>query len=134
MRYQRAELPLKLDGPAAARKFFAGCLAERDAEMEHLWVAHLDGQSRCIHLSWHQGDVDGVDFPIRSIIAAAALHSSASILLAHNHPGGNAFPSDADLGATRRLAIAAGALGCKVVDHLVFAGGECTSLRALGFV
>ena len=30
MRYQRAELPLQLNGLAAARKFFAGCLADGD--------------------------------------------------------------------------------------------------------
>ena len=134
MLYQRAELPLKLDGPAAARDFFSGCLVEQDPSSEQLWVAHLDDQSRCVHLSRHRGDADQVEFPIRRIIADAALHGTASILLAHNHPSGNAAPSAADLGATRRLAIAADALGCRLVDHLIFAGRECTSLRALGYV
>ncbi len=134
MRYQRAELPLKLDGPAAARNFFSGCLAEQDRANEHLWVAHLDAQSRCVHVSYHEGDAGGVGLPIRSIIADAATHDSASILLAHNHPSGNASPSDADVSATRRLAIAAEALGCRIVDHFVFAGEDCTSFRASGLV
>ena len=42
MRYQRAELPAKLDGLAAATKFFAGCMADADPAFESLWVAHVD--------------------------------------------------------------------------------------------
>ena len=134
MRYQRAELPLKLDGPAAARAFFAGCFAEQDPKVEYLWVAHLDHQTRCLHLERHDGDSSEVDFPLRDIILDAAQHGSAGIVLAHNHPSGDARPSDSDLRATRRLASAAEALDCKVVDHLVFAGTECTSMRDLGYL
>jgi DNA repair protein RadC len=75
-----------------------------------------------------------VDFPLRNIILDAARHGSAAILLAHNHPSGDPRPSDSDLGATRRLATAAEALDCTVVDHLVFGGTECTSLRRLGYL
>src|ERR1044072_8565991 len=44
MRYQRAELPLRLDGLAAARQFFAGCMADSDPSRESVWVAHIDQQ------------------------------------------------------------------------------------------
>src|SRR5437868_2682481 len=134
MRYQRAEPPLKLDGLAAARKFFTGCMADADPAIENLWVAHVDDQSRCIHVSRHTGDETGGPFPLRTIIADAAEHGSAGIVLAHNHPSGDATPSDSDCRATRRLASAAEALDCAVLDHLVFAGGECTSLRRLGYL
>jgi DNA repair protein RadC len=134
MRYQRAELPLNLDGLAAARDFFGGCLAEEDPRRESLWVAHVDERARCIHLSCHEGDETGTAFPIREIILDAAQHGSAGIVLAHNHPSGDARPSDSDCRATRRLATAAEALDCAVIDHLVFGGGECTSLRRLGYL
>ena len=134
MRYQRAEHPLKLDGLAAARAFFAGCLAESDDGRESLWVAHIDERAQCLHVSHHEGDERGAFFPLRQIILEAAEHGSAGILLAHNHPGGDPRPSDSDRRATRRLASAAEALDCVVVDHLVFAGTQCTSLRALGFL
>jgi DNA repair protein RadC len=134
MRYERAELPLKLDGLAAAREFFAGCFAEDDSSREKLWVAHVDGDAHCLHISSHQGDETGAAFPIREIIADAAIHGSAGIVLAHNHPSGDLRPSDSDCRATRRLATAAEALDCAVLDHLVFAGRECTSLRRLGYL
>jgi len=110
MRYQRAELPLKLDGLAAARTFFAGCMADADPSLENLWVAHVDEQARCVHLSRHPGDAQGGAFPIKTIIADAAQHGSAGI------------------------ATAAEALDCALLDHLVFAGTECTSLRRLGYL
>lgn len=134
MRYQRAELPLKLDHFAAARGFFSGCFAEQESPTECLWVAHLDDEGRCLHVSHHEGDAGGVSMPLRHIILDAARHGSAAILLAHNHPSGDPRPSDSDLRATRRLATAAEALDCRLVDHLVFAGAECTSLRGLGYL
>src|SRR4051812_23314286 len=134
MRYQRAELPLKLDGLAAAREFFAGGLAEEDPRRESLWVAHFGDEARCLPVSCHQGDEVGADFPIRQIIADAANFGSAGVILAHNHPSGDARPSDSDCRVTRRLATAADALDCALLDHLVFAGTECTSLRRLGYL
>lgn len=134
MRYQRAELPLQIDGLAAARSFFAGCLADADPQREHLFVAHLDHRSRCIHLSRHEGDEGGADFPLRDIIADAAAHGSAGIVLAHNHPSGDSSPSESDKSSTRRLASAAEALDCTILDHLVFGGQDVSSLRQLGYL
>jgi len=134
MHYQRAELPLKLDGLAAAQAFFAGCIADSDPTRENLWVAHVDDQARCLHVSRHEGDEVGGAFPLRTIIVDAAAHCSAGIVLAHNHPSGDPRPSESDCRATRRLATAAEALDCTVLDHLVFAGTECTSLRRLGYL
>ena len=124
MRYQRAELPLKLDGLTAAQTFFAGCLADCDPTQESLWVAHVDEETRCLHVSRHEGDETGTLFPLRTIIADAAELGSA----------GNPRPSDSDCRCTRRLATAAEALDCAVLDHLIFGGGECTSLRKLGLL
>ena len=129
MRYQRAELPLKLDGLAAVKAFFTGCMADSDPTRESVWVAHVDEQARCLHLSQHEGDETGAHFPLREIIRDAAMHGSARIVLAHNHPSGDSTPSDSDCGATRRLASATEAVDCTVVDHLVFGGDQCTSFR-----
>jgi DNA repair protein RadC len=134
MRHQRAEHPLKLDGLEAARSFFAGCLADTDLSRESLWVAHVDDQARCLHVTRHGGDDSGTAFPLRSIIADAAAHGSAGLVLAHNHPSGDPTPSAEDCRATRRLASAAEAIDCAILDHLVFAGTKCTSFRSIGLL
>ena len=134
MRYQRAEHPLKLDGLEAAQAFFSNCIADSDPSRESIWVAHVDEQANCLHFSRHDGEKTGAAFPIGPIVADAARHGSAGIILAHNHPSGDPTPSESDCRATRRLVAAAEALDCTVVDHLVFAGGSCTSFRSLGLL
>jgi DNA repair protein RadC len=74
------------------------------------------------------------DFPFRQIISEAAAHGTAGIVLAHNHPSGDPRPSDSDCRVTRRLASAAEALDCTIIDHLIFAGDQCTSFRRLGLL
>lgn len=134
MRYRPVELPQRIGGPAAARDFFANCFAQADPRREILWVAHVDEQFRCLHVSRHEGDEAGAILPLRTIIADAAIRGSARIILAHNHPSGDPRPSESDRRATRRLALAADALDCAVVDHLVFGGGEFTSFREMGLL
>ncbi len=134
MRHQRAEPPLRLDGFAAARQFFAGCMASLNTSFEIIWVAHVDEQARCLHLSRHDGDGTQVRFPLREIMRDALRHGTAGIILAHNHPSGDSTPSDSDCRATRRLAYAAEALDCTVIDHLIFGGNGCTSLRSIGLL
>ena len=134
MRFQRAELPLKLDEFDTIQRFFSGCLADTDPRRESLWIAHLDDQSRCLHLSRHDGDETGAAFPLRAIVADAALHESTGIILAHNHPSGDPTPSDLDCRATRRLASAVEAIDCAIIDHLVFAGESCASFRKMGLL
>jgi DNA repair protein RadC len=134
VQHQRAEHPLRLDGLAAACTFFSSCFAEADPSRERLWVAHLDGQLNCVHLTRHDGDEAGTDFPLRAIICDAAIHGSSAIVLAHNHPSGDVTPSESDKRATRRLACAAEALDCAVIDHLVFGGTDVSSFRQLGLL
>lgn len=134
MFHQRAESPLRLDGLDAARRFFAGCLAESDPGREHVWVAHLDGEARCLHLTRHDGGDGAATLPLREIIADAVAHGSAGLVLAHNHPSGQATPSAADRALTRRLALVGEAMDITVLDHLVLAGHDCTSMRELGLL
>jgi len=134
MRFQRANSPLKLDGLSAAMNFFSGCFAELHPGWECLWVAHVDDGAQCLHISLHEGNASEIALPVREIILDAAAHGSSGLILAHNHPSGDPTPSDSDCRATRRLAAAAEALDCAVLDHLVFGGGECASFRRLGLL
>jgi DNA repair protein RadC len=134
MRYQRAEHPLKLDGLASAQAFFTACFAEAGHSGESLWVAHVDDQARCVLVSRHDGDESGADFPLKRIVADAARLGSAGLVLAHNHPSGDPRPSDCDQRATRRLASAVEALDCTILDHLIFARGQCASFRRMGLL
>lgn len=129
---QRVETAAILAGVNASRAFFERCLDS--GVTETLWVAHVDEDARCIHLASYCGDSSAVEMPVREIIVDAAQLGSAGIVLAHNHPSGDARPSQSDTQATRRLATAAEALDLAVLDHLIFAGRDCTSMRRMGLL
>lgn len=78
--------------------------------------------------------VSSVDVPLRTIVAVAMAHDSRAIVMAHNHPSGDAEPSAEDLRTTRRVAEALDSLGIRLVDHLVLAGDTMVSFRARGLL
>lgn len=130
---QRAETPATLAGVDAARAFFATCLDPlRDGE-ETLWVAHLDEGAHCIHLTSYADAAGQAAPPTRAILTDAAKLRSAGLLLAHRQPG-SSQPRLPDRTATHRLALAAEACDISLVDHLVFAGDSCTSMRRIGLL
>lgn len=106
-----------------------------DAGGEKLAVLHLDRERRLLAVdAWPVAEADEIVLPMRAIFAAALAHDAAGLIIAHNHPSGDPRPSRADKAATRRLAQTADALGIVLHDHLIFAGGECASLRQLGLL
>ena len=116
----------------AAHRFaaiFAGAAVEKVA------VAHLDAEGRIIALRECEGSlVDEIDLPIREMLVEALKLGSAGLILAHNHPSGDPTPSREDIHATRMLAAAGRGLGIRLVDHLNFAGGGCSSFVGLGLL
>lgn len=68
----------------------------------------------------------------REVFKPAVLASAASIILVHNHPSGDAEPSEEDLSITRRLIHAGELLGIGVLDHVIVARRGTVSLRARG--
>lgn len=78
---------------------------------------------------------DLVDLPLRRIAADAVLLDAARVVMAHNHPMGDAWPSRADRDATARLARALATVDARLVDHLVVGqGGATWSFRAAGLL
>lgn len=133
-RERALDLPVALSGEKAARLFFESCFAQTDPAVETLFVAHLDDQVRCIHLTQHQGDSSSANFPLRKVLLDAAKHDSRGVILAHNHPSGDPCPSSTDHATTRRFATACEAIDLTLVDHLVTGGGEWSSFRRMGLL
>jgi DNA repair protein RadC len=105
------------------------------AEAERIVVIHLDSQQTLLGVTVEaEGETEDVELPAAAIAASALRLGAEGIVVAHNHPSGNPEPSDADREATRRLAEIVRPIGVRLVDHLVFGGGETRSFRALGLL
>lgn len=117
----------------AAIALFAA--AWSDVDREQLGLAYLDAELRLLRLSVVFGSrSDGVELPLRALVRDALTLDAHGLLLAHTHVHAAAEPSGADRVATRRLVDVAHPLGIRVLDHLVFAGEDVASFRALGLL
>lgn len=127
--FQTTATPVRLNGHAPSRSFFAPAV---EADSAALHVAHVDEHARCIHLASYPRSAEHAGTPVAQILRDAAELGSAGLVLAHRQeePAGSAGP--AGWPATRQLADAADLIQVTLLDHLVFHGRDCTSLRRLG--
>ena len=68
----------------------------------------------------------------REVYREALGLGASAIVVAHNHPSGDATPSDDDKRITRRLASAGATIGVELLDHVVLGDPEWSSLARLG--
>ena len=82
-----------------------------------------------------RGGVTGTVADAKMIFRAALQHATAtSLVLAHNHPSLQAFPSAADVRLTHKLCRAAEQLDLFVLDHIIVAGTRYYSFADEGML
>ncbi len=67
--------------------------------------------------------------PPREIFREVLKQGATKIIVAHNHPSGSTEPSQPDIELTRQLLAGAKFLGVPLLDHLILAQTEWTSIR-----
>lgn len=77
-----------------------------------------------------EGDIDSVGISVRSIIEKTLQTGATSIVIAHNHPGGIALPSQSDVRMTEAIADALRTVSVKFIDHLIIAGDDYVSMAS----
>ncbi len=70
----------------------------------------------------------------REVFAPAIEHSSAALIVAHNHPSGDCSPSPEDKAATKRLKESGELLGIPLLDHLIVSSRGFFSFRENGLL
>ena len=70
----------------------------------------------------------------REVFQCAILESAASIVLLHNHPSGEAEPSQEDKIITRRMIEAGKLLDIPVLDHIIIGQRKYFSFREAGLI
>ena len=102
---------------------------------ERLRVLFLNAQNRLLaDETVSYGSIKEAPLYPREIIRRALEIGATALILAHNHPSGDAKPSPGDIAATRRLASLAGALDVELHDHVIVGCSGTTSLKALGII
>jgi DNA repair protein RadC len=113
-----AEQPARLLGTPDIAAVAAPLLHGRTRE--RLVVISCDAALRVLGADpVSDGAADQTLFPLREIMVAVLRRDGTGFALAHNHPSGDATPSDEDLIATREVAAAAATAGLRFLDHVV---------------
>ena len=105
----------------------------RDYHREVFVMLSLGTKHRLIDFSeLFQGTINSASVYPREVCKVALQKNAAAVIVAHNHPSGNAEPSKADISITKKLKAALGILDIKLLDHFVIGKGEIVSLGQLG--
>lgn len=117
---------IRVESAAQAAAIILAELPKEQKE-ERVFVIPLDANGKMLAkpILVSVGHQDGTTMIDAGAIFREALKAGAEeIIVAHNHPSGNATPSKADIDATRELKDLAKRLDVVFLDHLVVGGGE----------
>jgi DNA repair protein RadC len=105
-------------------------------EQEHLRVLLLDTRNRVLGVhEVYKGSLNTTMIRVGEVFREAIRRNCAGIIIAHNHPSGQADPSVEDVRFTTKVVEAGELLDIPLLDHLVIGHGHFVSLkeRGLGF-
>jgi DNA repair protein RadC len=108
----------KLDSPELIHELLGAEM--RMLRKESLRVVLLDTRYRLIRTEEISiGSVNESIAHPRDVFRPALISSAYAVIVVHNHPSGDASPSQTDHNLTRRLAEAAELLQIKLLDHII---------------
>lgn len=112
------------------KKHFARLIS--DCLQEEFHIVSMNTKNHVI--ASHRITVGTLDASLvhpREVFRPAIKDSASSIILAHNHPSGDATPSKEDIAVTHRLTDIGTKIGIDVLDHIVMAKEKCVSIREI---
>lgn len=122
-----------LGSPDAVRDW----LTLRCAALEHevFFLLHLDTRRRLIKAEEiFRGTLTHTSVYPREVVKSALAQNAMAVILAHNHPSGDATPSQADCLLTRHLVSALSLVDVHVIDHFIVAENGILSFAEQGLL
>lgn len=117
----------KISSPKDVAEIFIPIL--RDKVKEEFYVLCLNSANKISKVELISvGNLNSSVVHPREVFKVAIENNSANIILLHNHPSGNAEPSNEDLTLTRQMVEVGKIMNVQVFDHIIIAGERFTSL------
>jgi len=102
---------------------------------ERVFALLLDNSARLIktvHLC--KGSVNSIALNLRDVVKEATGTNAAGIILAHNHPDGNTFPSTEDLNTTKNLFYTLKQQDIELVEHFIVAETSYRRIKDMALI
>ena len=126
----RPNAAVDLSGPRQVWDFLADL---RSKTKEHFIALYVNARNRLIQRETVSiGTLTASLVHPREVFGPACERAAAGIIVAHNHPSGDAHPSPEDRAATSRLEKAGRILGIPLLDHVIIAREGFYSFREQG--
>jgi len=125
----------KANSSSAASEIIQTVLDLNSSTVEKFGILCLDAQLKVIGIHIVSiGTLTEAVVDMRGVFQRAILNNAHSMILFHNHPGGNSRPSMEDRQITDRIKKAGELLGIQVHDHIICYDGGYTSLAEQGLM
>ncbi len=107
----------------------------QDFETEKFCILYLNNANKLIAQEYiSHGSLTATVVDIKLLLRNALQHLASKIILAHNHPSGNANPSKSDILLTEKIKKAANMMDIELIDHIIVYGNAYTSLQDEGLI
>lgn len=122
-----------LDSPQTVSDYLRLKLGHERVEVSVALLLNRQYQLISMH-ELSRGTVAENNVYIREIVKLALDGYADSLILAHNHPGGSARPSEEDIAFTARLQQALSLMDMTLLDHFIVTACEACSMRQGGWL
>ena len=128
------------DQRALNNPYAVSCMLNEIFDMENLCEEHfvmlaLDTKLKVVGaFDIHAGTSKSSPVSAKSVFTRAMLCNANSIIVAHNHPSGDAHPSRDDVNITRTLEKAGEILDIKLQDHIIVGDNDYYSFKQEGLL
>jgi|694.fasta_scaffold00239_20 DNA repair protein RadC len=97
----------------------------QDLEHEEFHCILMNQNNRVINkLAIHKGGITSCVVDVRMIARLAIENKAINVIISHNHPSGNSYPSIADKDLTKKVKEGLKLLDINLIDHVIIAGGK----------
>lgn len=111
---------LKVNNPEKIAVMMQAILHINELAEEHCYMIALNSSFRILGIFFlSKGTVSASLVSPREIFMRALLIGAVQIIFCHNHPSGNAAPSESDIKLTKRVKEAGELLNISLADHII---------------
>lgn len=125
--YGKGTKSVRLNTPVEASRYCKNLFMRE--KYETVYVICLDARRKVLHCGKvAQGTLGTVTIYPRLVAECALLHGASGVIITHNHPSGDACPSEADINSTISILKALEGIGINMYDHIIISGDEAYSM------
>jgi DNA repair protein RadC len=120
-----------MKNPAQVKQYVQSRLVSKPNEV--FAAIFLDNQHHVLaYEELFFGTINASSVHPRVVIQRCLFHNAAAVIIAHNHPSGVSEPSISDIDITKTLKTALALVDVRLLDHLIVAAHQVSSLAEKG--